>query len=237
MLNVKWIVVLALVAGMVCTGGCSSTPVKPPVVTPPVVTTPEDGGGEVTTTSAVPLWTTSRGQWLEDWQKEHKDQAGRFIWVVGTSQPVESRKFDQTAEKSASEQAEDELVRALGVTVDSLGMGGEAWSNETRELVIGIYKESLKTQMANHKINLENYAWHPYVVKDGATSSYLKKGLFRLDMQRLSENFRKDTVEDFAKNVKEQVKKNTQVQKELADHAKEATRKRMQELMGTADKK
>ena len=235
MLNVKWIVVLTLVTGLVCVTGCSSTEEKS------TIDTGNTGAGQIVENDPQPSWVTGRGRWVEDWDKENRDLAKRYIWVVGTSQPVQSFRFEQAAEKSASDQAIFELIRALGITIDSLGMRNEAWSNETQDLVIGAYKEALQTQMARHKMNLENYEWYRYVVEDdgiGGTKqrSYLKKGLFRLDRERLGETFANDTAEEFAKNVKERVQKNAQVQKELVDRAKEATRKRMEDLMGTADK-
>lgn len=236
MLNVKWIVVLTLAACLVCATGCSS---RTRIST---IDTGETGAGRITDSDPQPAWVTGRGRWVEEWDKENKDKADRYLWVVGTSQPVQSFKFEQAAEKSASDQAIFELIRALGITIDSLGMRNEAWSNETQDLVIGAYKEALQTQMARHKMNLENYEWYRYVVEDdgiGGTKqrSYLKKGLFRLDKQRLGESFANDTAEEFAKNVKERVRANAKVQKELVQRAKEATRKRMEELMGTADKK
>jgi len=184
-----------------------------------------------------PEWVNALGRWEEEWKKDHPEEARRYIWVVATSLPVDSLDREQWAEKSAQEQAIEELIHTLGITVNSLGMETEAWSDETRDLVIGSYKEAVKTQMANHKVNFKIYEWYRYVVETtgiGGTRkrSYIKKGLFRLDKALFDEKFVDDTIDEFAKNMSERIKKNTEVQKELVNRAKEQTRKAMQDLLG-----
>jgi len=177
-----------------------------------------------------PLWTRSVGEWEQEWNKAHPEDADRYIWVVGTSGPVESEVFERNAEKSAADDAMEQLVNALGVSASRLAMGVEAWSDETRDLVIGSYKEALKVQMARRNVNLRVYDWYRYRAGSGAATSFLKKGLFRLDRRILDQNLADETAAEFARNLKARAKLNAQVQKELVDRVKEVTRKRMEEL-------
>ncbi len=222
---------LALVAGLVLMIGCSSTGTEGPTT----IFDPNTTIKEIEP-APKPMWVNSLGLWEEDWTKDHKDEGARFLWVVGTSQPVESIRFEQNAEKSASDQAIFELVRALGVTIDSLNLRTEAWSNETRDLVIGTYKEALEHQMARHEVNFKNYAWFGYVIEEPGIGgykqqSYIKKGLYRLDKKSLSNSLAEDTAEEFAEKMKERVKANVEAQKELVNRAKELTKKRIQNLI------
>ncbi|NQT21361.1 MAG: hypothetical protein HQ592_16765 [Planctomycetes bacterium] len=241
MVNVKrFVIVLAVIAGLLGGMGCKSTE--------PVIgdggkekTTDDNGGSGTTITEFEPLkpkWVNSLGEWEEDWRKDHKDEANRYLWVVGTSLAVESIEREQEAIKSASDNAIFELVRALGISVDTFGTRTEAWSNETRDLVIGSYKEALQTEMGSHDVNFKNHAWFGYVMTStgigGYTrSAYIKKGLYKLDKKTVDMAFVEDTAKGFAKKLDERLKENATVQKELVNRAKEATQKRMQELMGS----
>jgi hypothetical protein len=182
-----------------------------------------------------PEWVASLGAWEEQWNDRHPAAGGRYLWVVGTSDPVESVTFDRNAERSASDQAVSELVRALGISVNSLGLGTDAWSNETRDLVIGSYKEALQAQLGRRNVNLRIHEWYAYETETpsphgGMQTSYLKKGLFRLDKQALDASLADETVEEFAGKLRERVKANAEVQKELVDRAKQLTTEKIDEL-------
>jgi hypothetical protein len=232
----RYVWVFSLAAGLVCWTACKSAEQKAPAVGAPA-------GGPATTTiveaeNPRPMWVTAEGRWEEQWKKEHPDQAKQYLWVVGTSQPVESIKFEQVAEKSASDQAIFELCRALGITVESMGMNTEGWDNATRDLVIGSYKEALETQMVNQHLNFKVYEWYGYVVQEPAgpggytPTSYIKKGLYRLDTGTLSETLADETAKSFAKNLQERVNINTEEQRKLVDRAKELNQKQMDKLLG-----
>jgi hypothetical protein len=231
----RYVLALSLAAGLAYCTGCGTPAPKTPAVgaTPGTTTTILEAEP-----ASKPLWVTGLGRWEEEWRKSHSEQAKQYLWVVGTSEPVESIKFEAVAEKSASDQAIFELTRALGITIESMGLATEGWSNATRDLVIGSYKEALQTQMARHQLNFKIYEWYGYVVQDPAgpggykPTSYLKKGLYRLDTAGLDSALAEDTAKDFARNMQERVKINADEQKKLAERAKELTQKRIQDLMG-----
>jgi len=225
--KMRWIGVCLAVVTLAVMVGCSAKPQGPIGRT--------DGTGDriIQEEPKQPEWVNSRGPWEEEWNKDHPQEADRYIWVVGTSQAVDSLDREQWAEKSAQDQAIEELINALGQTVNTVAMETEAWSDETRDLVIGAYKEAVKAQIADHKINFQNYQWYRYVVSTTGIGglkkdSYLKKGLFRLDKMMLTQKVVDETVADVGKRIE----KNTEVQKELVNRAKEQTRKAMQDLMG-----
>jgi len=124
----------------------------------------------------------------------------------------------------------DRLVEALGVSVNRLAMSTEAWSDETRDLVIGSYKEALSIQMGRRNINLQPYEWYQYEAGSGAGKSFMKKGWFRLDKKLLDQNLANETAAEFARKLRERSKLNAQVQEELVENVKASTRKRMEEL-------
>ena len=218
-----WIVALIVVGGILFAAGCRTTPAPQ---------APKLGEAEDTSTKIVemepqkPLWVDSVGPWEEEWNAGHANEVGQYIWVVGTSQKVESIAFEQAAIKGASDHAIRELTNALGITVESLEIGTEAWSNETRDLVIGTYKEALATQIAEHKLNFQPYSWFSYVVEEPAgvggykPTSYIKKGLFRLDKNSLNAAVVEATTEEFAKGLEKRVKVNRETQRKLVDIAK-----------------
>ena len=188
------------------------------------------GCSSVVGSDGAPLWVRSAGKWQEDWSKTHRDDADRYIWVVGTSLPVESEAFERNAEKSAIDDAMDRLVEALGVSANRLAMSTEAWSDETRDLVIGSYKEALNIQMGRRNINLQPYEWYTYEAGSGARKSFMKKGWFRLDKELLDQNLADETAAEFARKLRERSKLNAKVQEELVENVKASTRKRMEEL-------
>jgi len=225
--KMRWIGMCLAVAAVVVSVGCSAKPQGPIGRT--------DGTGDriIQEEPKQPKWVNALGPWEEEWNKDHPQEANRYIWVVATSQAVDSLDREQWAEKSAQDQAIEELINAMGQTVNTVAMETEAWSDETRDLVIGAYKEAVKTQIANHKVNFRNYEWYRYITDTTGIGgvrrdSYLKKGLFRLDKT----GFTKEVVDDTVAEMGKRIEKNTEVQKELVNRAKEQTRKAMQDLMG-----
>jgi hypothetical protein len=184
------------------------------------------------------MWVDAEGPWEEQWNKDHPNEAKQWLWVVGTSQGVEDLKFRQAAERNASDQAIFELVRALGVTRDSLGVDTDISDNATRDLVMGTYAKSLGTTMAHHDVNLKVYEWYQEVVKEPMAgpggvpiTSYIMMGLFRLNKGDLN-GLAGETAKEFAKGLQERVQINADEQKKLSDRAQELVEKRVQDLMG-----
>ena len=232
----RYLLALSVAAGLACCTACKSTETK----SPEVGKAPGPGMTTIVESepSPRPAWVNALGRWEEEWRKSHPEQAKQYLWVVGTSQPVESIKFEVVAEKSASDQAIFELCRALGITIESMGLNTEGWSNATRDLVIGSYKEALETQMTHQQLNFRVYEWYGYVVQEPAgpggytPTSYIKKGLYRLDTGSLSTALAGETAKEFAKNMQQRVQINADEQKKLADRAQELTQKRIQDLLG-----
>ncbi len=223
----------------VLVSGCSTTtpnaeksvivkPLANPIAVSDVVK-PKDVGMTPTDYNTKPVWTYSLGQF----KRANPDLVKNYIIVVGTSQPVESQQFEQVAEKSAYDNAIDNLVKALGIDVEKLKTGSEVWSNETRDLVIGSFKKAMTTVMAKHRINVENDSWYGYYIKENALSdsgtqkmqSYIKKGLFTLDKARLNGGLSKDIAKEFKKKLEQRVQLNKDTQKRLANKAEELTSK------------
>ena len=203
----KTAVLVAMAAAVIVTSGCGNH----------IILDDDEG-----------VWINAPGPWVDNWKKDNPNEADRYLWTVGVSDTMPSRANLQHARKSARADAIKGLVAKLGITVNTLKLTGEDWTNETRQLVIGTYAQSLETQMAQHDVNLDAYLWCGKDKEDTTVitgKSFVEHGLFRLDKNRLTESLAEDTAKDFEKNVKEHRELTQKAQKEAVDRAKELTKK------------
>jgi len=220
MARMKWIVMLVLAAALVSAPGCKTT--GPSV------------GGSTGPLLADCAWINAPGPWVDNWNKEHPNEADRYLWMVGVSDAMPSGASLQHARRSAEEHAVDGLVAKLGITVSTMQLTGRDWTNETRQLVIGMYKQALKTQMAEHNVNLDPYLWcgvdkvDPTVI---VGKSYVEHGLFRLDKGLLTQSVAKKTADGFEKKIEEHRELTQKAQKEAVDRARELTKKWSESLL------
>jgi len=179
-------------------------------------------------------WGTAPGPWVDEWNEKHSEVADQYLWMVGISEPVSSKASLQHARRSAEDHAIDGLVAKLGINVNTMQLTGQDWTNETRQLVIGLYKQALKTQMADHKVNLSPYLWCDEEKEDTTVvtgRSYVAQGLFRLDKAMLTQSLAEDTAKDFEEKVKQHRELTTKAQREAVERAKELTKRWSESMM------
>jgi len=138
--------------------------------------------------AAQPRWVDSIGPWKEEWRDQRAAKgdttAGRYEWVVGTSQPVVDASQDALARQSASNDAVFHFMRVLGMDFESNARTGEVWSSaQTGQIVSAIYRKSLQDEMFKNKVNLDVYESWPCPGAGG----YIVKVLYRVDMAKFGE--------------------------------------------------
>jgi len=181
---------LALCVGMAAlTAGCkSSAEARPPELTDEAVAVA--GSGPWFAPSAeTPVWAQGLGKWIEDWDLRHPEEAGKYMWVVGTSQPIESLEQDALASQTASNDAVFHLMRQLGMDFVAEAKTADRWTTTPGgQLAADLYREALTREMAKYKLNFQEYERHysrRNVDEVGYTRPvYLLKALYRLDKAR-----------------------------------------------------
>ncbi len=182
-------------------------------------------GMKATDYTGRPLWTYSMGRF----RLKHPDLASKYIFVVGISQPVGSLKEEQEAKRSATDDAINNLTRALGIDVETLKEKTDKFSNETGELVMGTFKKAVTREMSKHRINLQNFDWFGYNIKEKSkgprgnfvNESYMTKGLFTLDKAKFDKDFAAQVANTFKKELQSTKGVNQDLRAKLANQAEE----------------
>jgi len=136
-----------------------------------------------------PAWAQGLGKWVEDWDLRHPEESGKYVWVVGTSQPIESLEQDALASQTASNDAVFHLMRQLGMEFVAEAKTTDRWTTTPGgKLAADLYREALTREMAKYKLNFQEYERHytrRNVDEVGYTRPvYLLKALYRLDRAR-----------------------------------------------------
>jgi len=163
--------------------------------------------GMVSITGNNPEWVNSLGEFKEN----HPEMNKKYLIVVGTSLPIDSQSLEQLAEKTAYDNAIDNVIRELGFIVTSTSNGSITTVYNGNKIKINGENINNKVEESGNKLlNIRTYAWETYMIKEYAyddvksttvigkktyneintrikiNRKYIKKGLFLLNRDAIN---------------------------------------------------